>query len=62
LNHKFGSGHVLVLGKWFAPNTKYQEPTRNKCLIQMLKKKNVVLYVRVSWRAFKTVLLSGMND
>ncbi|CEG76434.1 hypothetical protein RMATCC62417_11331 [Rhizopus microsporus] len=39
LKQKFGSDAVLVLDNWSAPNTKYQEPTRNKGLIQMLKKK-----------------------
>ncbi|CEG77330.1 hypothetical protein RMATCC62417_12104 [Rhizopus microsporus] len=38
LKQKFGSDAVLVLGNWSASNTKYQEPTRNKGLIQMLKK------------------------
>ncbi|CEJ02539.1 hypothetical protein RMCBS344292_16540 [Rhizopus microsporus] len=39
LKQKFGPDAVLVLGNWSAPNTKYQEPTRNKDPIQMLKKK-----------------------
>ncbi|KAG2193824.1 hypothetical protein INT47_004691 [Mucor saturninus] len=41
LKRKFGPDAVLVLGNWSAPNTKFQEPTRNKGLTQMLKKKMV---------------------
>ncbi|KAG2210265.1 hypothetical protein INT47_003250 [Mucor saturninus] len=45
LKRKFGPDAVLVLGNWSAPNTKFQEPTRNKGLIQMLKKNGLTVYL-----------------
>ncbi|KAG2191956.1 hypothetical protein INT47_004739 [Mucor saturninus] len=45
LNNKFGSNTTLILGNWSAPNVKYQEPTRNKGLIDMLKKNGFKLYL-----------------
>ncbi|KAI7865450.1 uncharacterized protein EV154DRAFT_402275, partial [Mucor mucedo] len=45
LKNKFGSNSMLVLGNWSAPNVKYQEPTRNKGLIAMLKKNGPKLYL-----------------
>ncbi|KAG2230844.1 hypothetical protein INT48_003997, partial [Thamnidium elegans] len=45
LQSKFGSVTVLILGDWSAPNTKYQEPTRNKGLIKMLKKNETAVYI-----------------
>ncbi|KAI8086847.1 uncharacterized protein B0P05DRAFT_578073 [Gilbertella persicaria] len=38
LKLKFGKNSILVIGNWSAPNTKFQEPTRSKGLIKMLKK------------------------
>ena len=45
LKRKFGPDAVLVLGNWSAPNTKFQEPTRNKGLIQMLKKNGLTVFL-----------------
>ncbi|KAG1132741.1 hypothetical protein G6F37_013339 [Rhizopus arrhizus] len=45
LKTKFGQDAVLVFGEWSAPNVKYQEPTRNKGLIRMLKKNGLVVYL-----------------
>ncbi|ORE09056.1 hypothetical protein BCV72DRAFT_321325 [Rhizopus microsporus var. microsporus] len=45
LKQKFGSDAVLVLGNWPAPDTKYQELTRNKGLIQMLKEDGSVVFL-----------------
>ncbi|KAG0822352.1 hypothetical protein G6F18_011401 [Rhizopus arrhizus] len=45
LKAKFGQDAVLVFGDWSAPNVKYQEPTRNKGLIRMLKKNGFVVYL-----------------
>ncbi|KAI8051808.1 hypothetical protein BDF21DRAFT_350545, partial [Thamnidium elegans] len=45
LQSKFGLVTVLILGDWSAPNTKYQEPTRNKGLIKMLKKNETAVYM-----------------
>ncbi|KAG1391028.1 hypothetical protein G6F60_012753 [Rhizopus arrhizus] len=42
---KFGQDAVLVFGDWSAPNVKYQEPTRSKRLIRMLKKNGFVVYL-----------------
>ncbi|KAG0891114.1 hypothetical protein G6F34_011942 [Rhizopus arrhizus] len=42
---KFGQDAVLVFGDWSAPNVKYQEPTRSKGLIRMLKKNGFVVYL-----------------
>ncbi|KAI8065963.1 hypothetical protein BDF21DRAFT_477564 [Thamnidium elegans] len=39
LRGKFGQDDILVFGDGYAPNTKFHEPTRNKGLIPMLKKK-----------------------
>ncbi|KAL4214216.1 hypothetical protein AB4K20DRAFT_1879320 [Rhizopus microsporus] len=50
LKQKFGSDAVFVLGNWSAPNTKYQEPTRNKGLIQMLKKDGFEVFLMNSER------------
>ncbi|CEP15153.1 hypothetical protein [Parasitella parasitica] len=45
IKKKFGADAVLVLGNWSAPNTKYQDPTRNKGLRRMLKKNGFPLYL-----------------
>ncbi|KAG1296531.1 hypothetical protein G6F66_003379 [Rhizopus arrhizus] len=45
LKAKFGQDAVLVFGDWSAPNVKYQEPTRSKRLIRMLKKNGFVVYL-----------------
>lgn len=45
LKAKFGDNAILIFGDWSAPNTKYQEPTRNKGLIRMLKKNGFVVYL-----------------
>ncbi|KAI7895473.1 uncharacterized protein EV154DRAFT_573288 [Mucor mucedo] len=45
LKNKFGSNTTLILGNWSAPNVKFQEPTRNKGLIDMLKKNGFKLYL-----------------
>ncbi|KAG1042688.1 hypothetical protein G6F43_011834 [Rhizopus delemar] len=45
LRAKFGQDAVLVFGDWSAPNVKYQEPTRSKGLIRMLKKNGFVVYL-----------------
>ncbi|KAG1157186.1 hypothetical protein G6F37_006929 [Rhizopus arrhizus] len=45
LKAKFGQDAVLVFGDWSAPNVKYQEPTRSKGLIRMLKKNGFVVYL-----------------
>ncbi|KAG1392031.1 hypothetical protein G6F60_012263 [Rhizopus arrhizus] len=45
LKAKFGQDAVLVFGDWSAPNVKYQEPTRSKGLIRMLKKNVFVAYL-----------------
>ncbi|KAG1439324.1 hypothetical protein G6F56_012328 [Rhizopus delemar] len=45
LKAKFGDNATLIFGDWSAPNTKYQEPTRNKRLIRMLKKNGFVVYL-----------------
>lgn len=66
LKTKFGHDAVLIFGDWSAPNTKYQEPTRNKGLIRMLKKNGFTVYLinekrlrltaqsaKVNWRSSK---------
>jgi hypothetical protein len=45
LKAKFGQDAVLVFGDWSAPNVKYQEPTKSKGLIRMLKKNGFVVYL-----------------
>ncbi|KAG1019887.1 hypothetical protein G6F26_009744 [Rhizopus arrhizus] len=45
LKAKFGQDAVLVFGDWSAPNVKYQEQTRSKGLIRMLKKNGFVVYL-----------------
>ncbi|KAG1038652.1 hypothetical protein G6F43_012661 [Rhizopus delemar] len=45
LRAKFGQDAILVFGDWSAPNVKYQEPTRSKGLIRMLKKNGFVVYL-----------------
>ncbi|KAG1492036.1 hypothetical protein G6F52_013395 [Rhizopus delemar] len=45
LRAKFGQDTVLVFGDWSAPNVKYQESTRSKGLIRMLKKNGFVIYL-----------------
>ncbi|KAG0739364.1 hypothetical protein G6F57_015275 [Rhizopus arrhizus] len=45
LKAKFGQDAVLVFEDWSAPNVKYQEPTRSKGLIRMLKKNGFVVYL-----------------
>ena len=45
LKAMFGQDAVLVFGDWSAPNVKYQEPTRSKGLIRMLKKNGFVVYL-----------------
>ncbi|KAG1137810.1 hypothetical protein G6F37_012511 [Rhizopus arrhizus] len=45
LKAKFGQDAVLIFGDWSAPNVKYQEPTRSKGLIRMLKKNGFVVYL-----------------
>ncbi|KAI8082109.1 hypothetical protein BDF21DRAFT_438117 [Thamnidium elegans] len=45
LKSKFGSDTVFILGNWSSLNTKYQEPTRNKGLIKMLKKNGIAVYL-----------------
>ncbi|KAG1641913.1 hypothetical protein G6F44_005356 [Rhizopus delemar] len=45
LRAKFGQDAVLVFGDWSAPNVKYQESTRSKVLIKMLKKNGFVVYL-----------------
>ena len=45
LRKKFGSEAVLVIGNWSAPNQKFQDPTRNKGLIEMLKKNGFTVYL-----------------
>ncbi|KAI7904973.1 uncharacterized protein BX663DRAFT_484320 [Cokeromyces recurvatus] len=37
--------NILVIANWSAPNIKYQEPTRNKGLISMLKKNDFEVYL-----------------
>jgi hypothetical protein len=37
--------HFKVFGDWSASNVKYQEPTRSKGLIRMLKKNYFVVYL-----------------
>ncbi|KAG1046546.1 hypothetical protein G6F43_010972 [Rhizopus delemar] len=45
LRAKFGQDDVLVFGDWSASNVKYQESTRSKGLIRMLKKNGFVVYL-----------------
>ncbi|KAG1054613.1 hypothetical protein G6F43_003387 [Rhizopus delemar] len=45
LKAKFGQDAVLVFGDRSAPNVKYQEPTRSKGLIRMLKKNGFAVYL-----------------
>jgi hypothetical protein len=45
LKAKFGQDTILVFEDWSAPNVKYQEPTRSKRLIRMLKKNGFVIYL-----------------
>lgn len=45
LRNKFGKDAILVIGDWSAPNTKFQDPTRNKGLITMLKKNGFSVYL-----------------
>ncbi|KAG1038925.1 hypothetical protein G6F43_012612 [Rhizopus delemar] len=45
LRAKFGQDAVLVFGDWSAPNAKYQESTRSKGLIRMLKRNGFVVYL-----------------
>ncbi|KAG1491973.1 hypothetical protein G6F54_009637 [Rhizopus delemar] len=45
LRAKFGQDAVLVFGDWSASNVKYQEQTRSKGLIRMLKKNGFVVYL-----------------
>jgi hypothetical protein len=47
LRLKFGQAPIFMIGDWSAPNTKYQEPTRSKGLISMLKKKNEFQVYRI---------------
>ncbi|KAG0806187.1 hypothetical protein G6F20_011327 [Rhizopus arrhizus] len=52
LKANFGQDTVLVFGDWSAPNIKYQEPTRNKGLIRMLKKNGLVVYLINEYKTF----------
>ena len=45
LRGKFGKDAILVIGNWSAPMVKYQEPTRSKGLINMLKKNGFTVYL-----------------
>jgi hypothetical protein len=45
MKNKFGSDSILVLGNWSAPHVRYQEPTRSKGLITMLKKNGFKVYL-----------------
>ncbi|KAG1138193.1 hypothetical protein G6F37_009653 [Rhizopus arrhizus] len=45
LKVKFGQDAVLVFGDWSTPNVKYQEPTRSKGLIRILKKNGFAVYL-----------------
>ncbi|KAI9472338.1 MAG: hypothetical protein EXX96DRAFT_602747 [Benjaminiella poitrasii] len=45
LKKKFGSDAVLIFGDWSAPNTKFQEPIRNKGFIRILKKNGFTVYL-----------------
>lgn len=45
LRRKFKEGSMLVIGNWSAPNVKFQEPTRNKGLIRMLKKNGFPVFL-----------------
>ncbi|KAG1145137.1 hypothetical protein G6F37_005835 [Rhizopus arrhizus] len=45
LKANFGQDAVLVFGDWSVPIVKYQEPTRSKGLIKMLKKNVFVVYL-----------------
>ncbi|KAG1455927.1 hypothetical protein G6F56_006952 [Rhizopus delemar] len=45
LKAKFGDNVILIFGDWSAPNTKYQEPTRNMGLVRMLKKNGFIVYL-----------------
>ncbi|CAO3697037.1 unnamed protein product [Rhizopus stolonifer] len=44
LRSKFGHDPILIIGDWSAPNTKYQEPTRSKGLVSMLRKNGFKVY------------------
>ncbi|KAI9258692.1 hypothetical protein EDC94DRAFT_521562, partial [Helicostylum pulchrum] len=45
LKTKLGPNAVQVFGDWSSPNVIYQEPTRNKAPISMLKKNGFVVYM-----------------
>ncbi|KAI7900926.1 uncharacterized protein BX663DRAFT_537301 [Cokeromyces recurvatus] len=45
LKQKFGDDCVLVLGNWFASNTKYHEPIRGVGMRRMLKKEGLQVYL-----------------
>ncbi|KAI7905402.1 uncharacterized protein BX663DRAFT_280897 [Cokeromyces recurvatus] len=45
LKQKFGHNAILIMGNWSAPNVKFQESTRNKGLINMLKKNDFKVYL-----------------
>ncbi|GAA5811705.1 hypothetical protein MFLAVUS_005146 [Mucor flavus] len=45
LKQEFGQEAILVIGNWSAPNVKFQESTRNKGLIKMLKKNGFEVYL-----------------
>ncbi|KAG1505783.1 hypothetical protein G6F52_012054 [Rhizopus delemar] len=45
LRAMFGQDAVLVFGDWSASNVKYQESTRSKGLIRMLKRNGFVVYL-----------------
>ncbi|KAI9486710.1 MAG: hypothetical protein EXX96DRAFT_627153 [Benjaminiella poitrasii] len=45
LKKKLGSDAILIFGNWLAPNNKFQEPTRNKGYIRILKKNGFTVYL-----------------
>ncbi|KAI8638938.1 hypothetical protein BD408DRAFT_372518, partial [Parasitella parasitica] len=45
LRVKYGQDAILVFGDGSALNVKYQEPTRNKGVIHVLKKKGIIVYL-----------------
>lgn len=45
LRRKFKEGSMLVIGNRSAPNVKFQEPTRKRGLIRMLKKNGFPVFL-----------------
>lgn len=50
IKNKFGQESVIILGNWSAPHVKFQEPTKNKGFIKLLKKNGFEVYLMDEFR------------